>query len=138
MTDKDEFLYPRSRYYGQVKPENLIFNANLQKFAQQIGYIVSLQTGGKLSPEEAYQQIEALWQQLKLSKKQLRIGKNPLPTDEGRQEEWTTYIPLTGEVSGFCPIKLTKGTYQYAWASLVAGDAKNFLVGLKQAMSEMF
>jgi hypothetical protein len=87
MTDKDEFLYPRSRYYGQVKPENLIFNANLQKFAQQIGYIVSLQTGGKLSPEEAYQQIEALWQQLKLSKKQLRIGKNPLPTDEGRQEE---------------------------------------------------
>ncbi|MBW4500325.1 MAG: hypothetical protein KME57_12370 [Scytonema hyalinum WJT4-NPBG1] len=87
MTDKDEFLYPRSRYYGQVKPENLIFNANLQKFAQQIGYIVSLQTGGKLSPEEAYQQIEALWQQLKLSKKQLRIGKNPLPTDEGRQED---------------------------------------------------
>ncbi len=87
MTDKDEFLYPRSRYYGQVKPENLIFNANLQKFAQQIGYIVSLQTGGKLSPEEAYQQIEALWQQLKLSKKQLRIGKNPLPADEGRQEE---------------------------------------------------
>jgi hypothetical protein len=87
MTDKDEFLYPRSRYYGQVKPENLIFNANLQKFAQQIGYIVSLQTGGKLSPEEAYQQIEALWQQLKLSKKQLRIGENPLPADEGRQEE---------------------------------------------------
>jgi hypothetical protein len=87
MTDKDEFLYPRSRYYGQVKPENLIFNANLQKFAQQIGYIVSLQTGGKLSPEEAYQQIEALWQQLKLSKKQLRIGENPLPADEGRQED---------------------------------------------------
>lgn len=87
MTDKDEFLYPRSRYYGQVKPENLIFNANLQKFAQQVGYIVSLQTGGKLSPEEAYQKIEALWQQLKLSKKQLRIGENPLPTDEGQQED---------------------------------------------------
>lgn len=87
MTDKDEFLYPRGRYYGQVKPENLVFNANLQKFAQQIGYIVSLQTGGKLSPEEAYQQIEALWQQLKLSKKQLRIGESPLPTDEGRQED---------------------------------------------------
>jgi hypothetical protein len=28
--DKDEFLNPRSRYYGQVKPENLVFNANLQ------------------------------------------------------------------------------------------------------------
>lgn len=87
MTDKDEFLYPHSRYYGQNKPEKLIFNANLQKFAQQIGYIVSLQTGGKLSSEEAYQQIEALWQQLELLNKQLRIGENPLPTDEGRQDE---------------------------------------------------
>ncbi|KAB8315866.1 hypothetical protein SD81_031520 [Tolypothrix campylonemoides VB511288] len=87
MTDKDEFLYPRSRYYGQVKPENLIFNANLQKFAQRIGYIVSLHTGGKLSSEEAYQQIEALWQQLELSKKQLRIGENPLPTDEGQKDD---------------------------------------------------
>lgn len=87
MTDKDEFLYPRSRYYGHNKPENLIFNANLQKFAQQIGYIVSLHTGGKLSSEEAYQQIEALWQQLELLNKQLRIGENPLPRDEGRQDE---------------------------------------------------
>lgn len=87
MTDKDEFLYPRSRYYGHNKPENLIFNANLQKFAQQIGYIVSLHTGGKLSSEEAYQQIEALWQQLELLNKQLRIGENPLPTDEGRQDD---------------------------------------------------
>ena len=32
-TDKDDFLYPRSRYYWQVRLENLVFNANLQEFA---------------------------------------------------------------------------------------------------------
>lgn len=72
--DKEEFLYPRSRYYGQVKPENLIFNANLQEFAQKVGYITSLETSGKISPQEAYSQIKVLWKQLKHSKKDLNIG----------------------------------------------------------------
>ena len=72
--DKDEFLYPRSRYYGQVKPENLIFNANLQEFAQKVGYITSLETSGKISSQEAYSQIKLLWKQLKQSKKELNIG----------------------------------------------------------------
>jgi len=72
--DKERFLYPRSRYYGQVKPENLVFNANLQEFAQKVGYIASLETGGKLSPEEAYKRTKALWKQLKRSKKELGIG----------------------------------------------------------------
>ncbi|MBV9385811.1 MAG: hypothetical protein JOZ78_05215 [Chroococcidiopsidaceae cyanobacterium CP_BM_ER_R8_30] len=75
MTDKQNFLYPRSRYYGQVKPENLVFNANLQEFSQRVSYIVNLQTGGKLSSEESYQQIEASWKQLKRSKRQLGIGQ---------------------------------------------------------------
>jgi len=35
----DHFIYPRSRYYGQVKPENLVFNANLQEFAQRVSYM---------------------------------------------------------------------------------------------------
>ncbi|MDF5719307.1 MAG: hypothetical protein PUP91_02205 [Rhizonema sp. PD37] len=72
--DKDEFLYPRSRYYGQVKPQNLIFNANLQEFAQKVGYITSLETSGKISSQEAYSQIKLLWKQLKHSKKELNIG----------------------------------------------------------------
>jgi uncharacterized Zn finger protein len=72
--DKNNFLYPRSRYYGKFEPENLVFNANLQEFSQKIGYITSLQTGGKLSVEEAYEQIRVLWKQLKHSKKELAIG----------------------------------------------------------------
>jgi isopropylmalate/homocitrate/citramalate synthase len=80
--DKDDFLYPRGRYYGQVKPENLVFNANLQEFAQRISYICNLETNGKLSPDEAYDQIKALWKQLKRAKKQLGIGEDPFSGDE--------------------------------------------------------
>jgi len=84
MTNQAEsqFLYPRSRYYGQVKPENLVFNANLQEFAQQVSYICNLETAGKLSPEEAYQKIYDLWQQLKRAKKQLGIGENPFSSNQ--------------------------------------------------------
>jgi hypothetical protein len=75
--DKNKFIYPYSRYYGQVKPENLVFNANLQEFAQKVGYITSLESNGKLSPEDAYDQIKALWKQLKHSKKELGIAQEP-------------------------------------------------------------
>lgn len=81
MTNSDHFLYPRSRYRGQVKPENLpkslVFNANLQEFAQRISYISNLETAGKISPEDAYQQIRTLYKALKRSKKQLGIGQLP-------------------------------------------------------------
>ncbi|MBP5973689.1 hypothetical protein HW132_13315 [Brasilonema sp. CT11] len=72
--DKEKLLYPRARYYGQIKPENLVFNANLQEFSQKVGYISSLETSGKLAPQEAYQKINELWKQLKRSKKELGIG----------------------------------------------------------------
>ena len=84
---KDNFLYPRGRYYGQVKPENLVFNANLQEFAQRISYICNLETNGKLSPEDAYDQIKALWKQLKRTKKQLQIGENPFQDDDDNSED---------------------------------------------------
>jgi hypothetical protein len=69
-----DFLYPRSSYYGQFKPEYLVFNANLQEFSQRVSYICNLQTGGKLSPEEAYHEIHLLWKQLKRAKKELEIS----------------------------------------------------------------
>lgn len=83
MEDSSKFLYPRSRYYGQVKPENLVFNANLQEFAQRVSYLTNLETNGKLSPEQAYQEIKELWKQLKQTKKQLGIGKHPFNTESG-------------------------------------------------------
>lgn len=78
----NNFIYPRGRYYGTVKPENLVFNANLQEFAQRTSYICNLETAGKLSPEEAYNQIKDLWEQLKQSKKQLQVGQNPFRSND--------------------------------------------------------
>jgi len=76
MAIDDDFLYPRSRYYGDFTPENLVFNANLQEFTQRVSFICGLETGGKISPEEAYYQIKHLWKELKKSKKNLGIGED--------------------------------------------------------------
>jgi organic radical activating enzyme len=74
-SSKDEFLHPRSRYYGEFTPSNLLFNANLQEFATQVGYICALETNGKISSAEAYGQIKQLFKSLKQSKKGLGIEK---------------------------------------------------------------
>lgn len=66
---KNSFLYPGGRYYGPLTPEYLAFNANLQQFSQKVSYICALETGGKLDPEQAYEQVKCLWKQLKQSKK---------------------------------------------------------------------
>ncbi len=80
--NKEDFIYPRSRYHGQVKPENLVFNANLQEFAQRVSIICNLETGGKVPPEQAYNQIKDLWKKLKHSKKELGIGENLFNNDD--------------------------------------------------------
>jgi hypothetical protein len=71
--DRDRLLCPQSRYYGEFSPQQLTFNANLQEFAHRISYISGLQTGGKISPDEAYTRIKTLYKQLKQSKKGLEI-----------------------------------------------------------------
>ncbi|BAY49744.1 hypothetical protein SAMD00079811_73730 [Scytonema sp. HK-05] len=69
----NNFLFPLHRYHGKFTLEALAFNANLQEFATRISYICNLQTNGKLSPEESYQQINALWEQVKHSYSALGI-----------------------------------------------------------------
>jgi hypothetical protein len=71
--DKDRLLYPRSAYYGHLKPANLVFNANLQEFSQRVGYISALENGGKIPPQEAYKQVKTLWKALKRSYRQLDL-----------------------------------------------------------------
>jgi len=77
MPGTSNFLYPQGRYYGEVKPENLVFNANLQEFSQRVGYISALASNGKISVEQAFVQIDTLWQQLEKSKQQLGVGDRP-------------------------------------------------------------
>ncbi|MEB3357389.1 MAG: hypothetical protein VKK04_11740 [Synechococcales bacterium] len=67
------FLYPHATYQGEVKPNHLVFNANLQYFASRVGYISNLETAGKISPTEAYAQIRDLWLALEASKDSLEV-----------------------------------------------------------------
>ncbi|MFM7364378.1 MAG: hypothetical protein ACKO11_07745 [Cuspidothrix sp.] len=53
LSELSDFIYPRNPYYGDMKSEYLEFNAQLQDFSQRVNYISCLQTGGKLSSEEA-------------------------------------------------------------------------------------
>jgi hypothetical protein len=71
--NKIDVLRPIDRYWGKFTPANLAFNANLQEFSHQVSLIVALETGGKLSPIAAYEQIEALRTILSRSKQQLGI-----------------------------------------------------------------
>lgn len=80
-SSKDNFLHPIGRYHGEFKVGNVAFNANLQEFAQKVGYICNLETGGKVSSQEAYDQIKDLWKKLKQSKKALLDSPEP-PTPE--------------------------------------------------------
>jgi hypothetical protein len=65
--DKEAFIYARSSYQGEFTPKRLIFNANLQEFAQRVGILCGLETGGKITSEEAYKEIKKLWKSLKES-----------------------------------------------------------------------
>lgn len=68
---KQDFMMPRAPYHGEFTPERLVFNSNLQEFANRVSLICNLETGGKISSEDAYRQIKSLWKDLKSSKKSL-------------------------------------------------------------------
>lgn len=88
MTDnqpspKENFLFPRSKYWGEFTPQQLAFNANLQEFAQRVSFVCNLETGGKMSANDAYDEIKRLWKDLKASKANLLDAPPPeLPPEQ--------------------------------------------------------
>ncbi len=68
---KENFIMPRAPYHGEFTPERMVFNSNLQEFANRVALICNLETGGKITSEDAYGQIKKLWKSLKSSKKSL-------------------------------------------------------------------
>ena len=82
MSGTSDFLYPRHSYRGKFNPQHLMFNANLQEFAQRVTYISNLETNGKMTPEQSYKEIKGLWKQLKKSKKALGIDQTPRHPDD--------------------------------------------------------
>ena len=67
QADRNSFFNPRAKYHGRLTPQNLVFNTNFQEFSQKVTYISALETSGKISPDEAYRNIKALWKQFKSS-----------------------------------------------------------------------
>jgi hypothetical protein len=80
--NRSDFIHHRRRYFSIGQPQNLVFNDNLREFAERVGYISSLETEGRLTPEDFYHRIEKLWQELKNSKKQLKIGEKPFQNSD--------------------------------------------------------
>ena len=64
-------MNPISNFRGEFTPQNLAFDANLQEFTNRISIICALETGGKISPNEAYLQIKELWKKLDASRQHL-------------------------------------------------------------------
>lgn len=54
--------------------EEIVFLDNLDLFATKVGLLVALTEGNKKSPEEAFEEIKALYKKLKKTKKGL-LGK---------------------------------------------------------------
>lgn len=116
-TDKNNFLYPRSKYHGEFNLENLIFNANLQEFAMKVSYIASLETSGKISPQQAYKQIKVLYKKLRCSVQELEINNNLSLQMQGkkglRQRELCEKLGLDYKQVAQTAIKQGVSTHEY-------------------------
>ncbi len=66
-----DFLFAQSSYHGEFRPQTLVFNANLQEFAQRVSYTAGLHGNGKISSEEAYCKIKESWKALQASYRQI-------------------------------------------------------------------
>jgi len=71
MSHSEKFLYPQPSFRASSHPERVMFDANLQEFAQRVSYIAGLESGGKMSAEESYQAIQSLWKALATTRNQL-------------------------------------------------------------------
>ncbi|MEO0852395.1 MAG: hypothetical protein AAFY15_02665 [Cyanobacteria bacterium J06648_11] len=68
---KQDMLFPSYPYRGDAQPKNIVFNSNLQEFAQRVAIICALESNGKIETIQAYEQIKQLWKALKSSKKEI-------------------------------------------------------------------
>lgn len=60
----------------EFSPETMLMEANIREFAYSISMICALETGGKLTAEEAYALIKQNWKKLDASRKSL-LGEGP-------------------------------------------------------------
>jgi len=77
MVSRSDFLLPHNSYRGVSRPDNLVFNANLQEFSQRVNFISCLGSNGKMTPTEAFEQIQVLWKELEQVEQGLDIRTRP-------------------------------------------------------------
>lgn len=65
MTIQDESLNPLASFPEKPKLVQHLFKTNLKEFANKVDLLCDLQTGGKISAEDAYAEIRKLWKELK-------------------------------------------------------------------------
>lgn len=71
MEPKD-FYAPIPPYSGPTNDvADHILNDHLQNFANEVSIITGLESGGKMTPQEAYRRIKAAWKLIKKTKKSL-------------------------------------------------------------------
>lgn len=59
-----QMLSPHCRYRGQLTSEHLRFNQVFQDFSNQVAIACALETSGKISPAQAMERLEQLWEEL--------------------------------------------------------------------------
>ncbi|MEM0914357.1 MAG: hypothetical protein AAGK09_07065 [Planctomycetota bacterium] len=65
------------------RPEDLLFQSNLQEFARKVGFAVGLEQGDKINSAEAYMRIRTLWKDLKHSHRALLSEEEAERLDRG-------------------------------------------------------
>jgi len=78
MVNNASFIHPHSHYHGELTPENVKFHNQMEDFVQEASMISNLAGNGKIPLDEAFSEIEQLWQELMKSKEELGIGKSLL------------------------------------------------------------
>jgi transcriptional regulator with AAA-type ATPase domain len=64
MTVQDGSLNPLDSFPEKPKLVHHLVKSNLQEFANKVDLLCALETGGKISAEDAYAEIRNLWKEL--------------------------------------------------------------------------
>ncbi len=66
---------------NSFSPEQMLLDANVREFGHTISLICALETGGKITAEEAFVLIKKTWKELHLSRESLLGEEESSPTD---------------------------------------------------------
>jgi len=61
----------------EFSPEEVLLEANIREFSHTVSLICALETGGKITVDEAYNLIKQTWNELAISRKNLLADKKP-------------------------------------------------------------